>query len=352
MTKRFLFSITTAVILILSLVHPLSAQGDRQIGNRSPISGQSAQRSTVTPKTPEQIRVEMVALYAEAEATFKYLSGYAIARESVQKIGYADISDVITGITQSRKMIETMPDSYLEIMTNSLRDPKALNRLTNGLRKMREDANFQAAMERSEKWFNSKGARISQGEDASSNVRSSPSAPSFIRPVCHFDNLNNFPSATDVGIAKGFSFLAEIITLLIPTTVEVPILGFKIPSPARIIAAIAWGVVEAIAIGLANARDEGTYCQNLAITISAALTTDGTFNASILLPEAGGGFARFLKEYVAAAIQNAKDRSIAVNCADMRLAEADGFYSMSKWVEAYKKYRAAYQNINASACVP
>lgn len=298
------------------------------------------------------MRVELIAVYVEAEATFKYLSAYAIARESFQQTGYGEVSGVITDIVQSRKQIEAMPDNYLEVMYNSFRDPKAVKRLANGLRKIREDANFQAALERSEKWFNSERARISPPEAANSGVRSSPSAPSFTDPVCHFNDLNFYPSAADVGIAKGFAFLAEIVTLLIPPTVDIPILGFRIPSPARIIAAIAWGVLEAIVIGLENARDDGTYCQSLAITIQSALTTDGTFNTSILLPKDAGGFANFLKDYVTAAIQDAKDVSIPVNCADARLAEANAFYNTSNWVAAYKKYRSAYQNINANACVP
>ena len=357
MTKKFLLSITMAVILTFSLVQQLSAQDGRQIGNRSPASKDSTQQAAVTPKTPKQMRAEMVTVYVEAEATFKYLSEYGIVRENFQKLGYGDLPDVMTGIVESRKLIEAMPDSYIEIMTNSFRDPDAVSSLAKGLRKMREDADFRAVMERSEKWFNSERAR-SLGDVANSNLRSSPSAPSFTRPSCDFGNLNNYPSATDVGIAKGFSFLAQIITLLIPPTIEIPILGFQIPSPARIIAAIAWGIVEGVVIGLNYARSEGIYCMNLAIVIQSFLTTDGKFNATILLPSSAGGFAQFMKEYVAAAIQNAKDSNIPIpmgtstDCATERLNEANGFYNTGMWANAYKKYRSAYQNIKASACIP
>ena len=346
-----------AVILTFSLVQQLSAQDGRQI-TRSPIIEHPAQRSMVTPKTSEQMRADMVAVYVESERTFKYLSEYSIVRENFQKLGYGDIPGVMTGIVESRKLIEAMPDSYIEIMTNSFRDPNAVSSLAKGLRKMREDVDFHAAMERSEKWFNSERARISRGEVANSNLRSSPSAPSFIRPFCDFSNLNNYPSATDVGIAKGFSFLAQIITLLIPPTIEIPVLGFQIPSPVRIIAAIAWGIVEGVVIVLNYLRSDGIYCMNLAIVIKSFLTTDGKFNATILLPSSAGGFAQFMKEYVTAAIQNAKDSNIPIpmgtttDCATERLNEANGFYNQSDWVNAYKKYRSAYQDINATACVP
>lgn len=364
MIKRFLFSITTAVILTLSLVQQLSAQDGRQI-TRSPIINQSAPRSTVTPKTPEQIRAELVAVYVEAEATFKYLSRYAIARDSFQQSRFGEVSDVIANVAESRKLIEAMPDSYLEIMYNSFPDSKAVSRLANGLRKIREDASLQAVMERSDKWYSSESARVSRGEDANADLRSSPSAPSFIKPVCHFDNLNNYPSATDVGIAKGVAFALEIVTLLIPPTFEVPIIGVDIPSPVRIIAAIAWGVSYAIVIGLENARDEGTYCMNLAFTIQGVRDDETLGIISLLMPPtkinggtAIGGYADFLQEFVTAAITNAKNRGITIpmgtvtDCATERLNEANSLYGQgNKYVEAFKKYRAAYQNIGASVCV-
>jgi hypothetical protein len=357
MTKRFLFSITVAVILTFSLVQQISAQGGKEIGSKPPIGRQPAQRSIVTTKTSAQMRAEMVSVYVEAEATFKYLSEYIIVRENLQKLGYGDLSDVVTGVIESRKLIEAMPDSYIELMTNSFSDPSAVSNLATGLRQMREDADFQAALERSEKWFISERARTSLGEVTNSNLRSSPSAPSFIRPSCNFSNLNNYPSATDIGIAKGFSFLAENIASLIPQTIDIPIIGIKIPSPARIIAAIAWGIVEGVVIGLEEERSNGIYCMNLAIVIQSFLTVDGKYNATILLPSSAGGFAQFMKEFVTAAIQNAKDRNIpipmgtATDCATERLNEADANYSAGSWANAYKKYRSAYQNINASACI-
>jgi hypothetical protein len=345
-----------AVILTFLPVRQIFAQDAKEI-TRSPIIQQPAQRSMVTPKTSAQMRAEMVSVYVEAEATFKYLSEYAIVREHFPKLGYGNFPEVMTGIIESRKLIEAMSDSYIEIMTNSFRDPSAVSSLAKGLRKMREDAGFHAVMERSEKWFNSERARVLTGEVADSNVRSTPSAPSFTRPICNFSNLNNYPSATDVGIAKGFSFLGQIITLLIPPTIEIPILGFEIPQPARIIAAIAWGVVEGVVIGLNYGRNEGIYCMNLAIVIQSFLTVDGKYNATILLPSSAGGFAQFVKEYVTAAIQNAKDGNIPIpmgtttDCATERLNEANVHYNAGSWANAYKKYRSAYQNINASACI-
>ncbi len=318
-----------------------------------PVSRQLSKRTPVALRTPDQLRSEMFALFDEVEASMKYLSDYAIGREAFQKVGYDGYSAVTSGIATYRKQLQDMSNDTLRELNTHFPDSTALNNLTAGLHKMRFDPDFEAALERSESWFNSENGRRSLSQDSNQNARSAPSAPTFIRPVCHFDDLINYPSAKDVAIARSFAFIGEIAYLLIPPGIDLPIIGVKVPNPVRIAVAIAWGALEAISIGLQNARDEGTWCQALAFTMQSAMTTDGTFNVSILLPRSAGGFADFLKDLVIANVANAKADGIPVPmCVDALVTEGNNFYNQQKWFDAYKKYRLAYQKINASSCDP
>lgn len=338
------------VILVLSPFQKLSAH-EARIEGRAPVSSQLNQSHAVSQRTPQQLRSELKVLYDELEATVVHISGYAVGQDAFQKIGYdGGRNDVMSSLAASRKQIDTMSDNALREINNRIPNTSDLNKITADLHKLRFDPEFQAMLNRLEQWFNSENGRAWR-EAANANVRSAPSAPEFIKPVCHFDNLLNYPSAKDLSIAKAFAFAAEIIFLLVPAEVEIPIIGVEAPNPVRIALAIAWGILEAISLGLDQARSEGTYCQSLALNIQGALTNDAKFNVSVMLPRDAGGFADFLKEMVTAAIQNATANNIPLQCANQRLTEANAFYDQGKWVDAYKKYRAAYQNIGSSACL-
>jgi len=349
MTRKLFLLIAAMAILVLSPMQQLSAQEGKQISGRAPLGKQSNQRQAVAQRTPEQLRSELNVLYDELEATVKFVSGYAIGRDSFQKMGFdGGMPDVVSALTASRKQWEGMSDNSLVAVSNGIPNEADLNKITVSLQKMRVDPDFLAALNRVEKSFNSESGRSLR---EAGNTRSAPSAPAFIKPVCHFDNLLNYPSAKDLSIAKAFAFIAEIVFLLVPSEVEIPIIGVEAPNPVRIALAIAWGILEAISLGLDQARSEGVYCQSLALNIQGALTNDAKFNMSVMLPRDAGGFADFLKEMVTAAIQNATTNNIPLQCASTRLAEANAFYDQGKWVDAYKKYRAAYQNIGASMCI-
>ncbi|MFN0111624.1 MAG: hypothetical protein ACKVZH_22410 [Blastocatellia bacterium] len=351
MTRKVFFSITAMVILVLSPIQQLYAKDGSQIKSRAFGLTQPEQHLTVTVRTPEQIRAEMNAIYDELEATVKYLSDYAIGRNAFQQIGYEGIFDVVSSVTACRTQLQAMSDNSLLEANIYIPNSTKLKKIAASLHKMRFDPDFQIAMDRAEKWFNSESSRSSGSEAASPNARSTPSAPSFIKPVCHFDNLLNYPSAKDLSIAKAFALVGEIVFLLVPSEVVIPVIGVQIPNPIRIALAIAWGITEAISLGLDQARSEGVYCQTLALNMQGFMTNDAKFNLSVLLPRDAGGFADFLKDMVTASIQIATSKGIPVQCASTRLAEADAFYSQSKWADAYKKYRAAYQNIGASSCI-
>lgn len=352
MTRRIFISTMAMVILILSPFQQLSAQDARQIEGRAPVSKQSNQRLTAAQRTPEELRAQLNVLYDEVEATVRHVSDYAIGRDAFQKMGFDEgLSGVMSSLAISRKQLQGLSDNSLREVDKSIPNSTDLNNITVGLRKVRTDPDFLAALDRAEQWFNSENGRNTRIEAANTNSRSATSAPEFIKPVCHFDNLLNYPSAKDLSIAKAFAFAAEIVFLLIPAEVEIPIIGVEAPNPVRIAVAIAWGVLEAISLGLDQARSEGIYCQSLALNIQGALTNDAKFNMSVLLPRDAGGFADFLKEMVTAAIQNATTNNIPLQCANFRLNEANNLYNQGKWADAYKKYRAAYQNIGASSCL-
>lgn len=344
---------TATAILVLLPLQRSSAQEDRRSTERTQILRQMNQRKSAALRTPDELRSEMNALFDEIDASMKYLSDYAISREAFQKVGYDGYSAVVSALAVYRKQLQDMSNDTLRQLNDHLPDSTAMNNLTVALHKMRFDPEYQAALERSEKRFSSANGQRSLSQDSNQNARSTVSATAFIRPVCHFDDLINYPSAKDVAIARSFAFIGEIAYLLIPPGIDIPIIGAKVPNPVRIAVAIAWGVAEAIAIGLKNARDEGTWCQSLAFTMQSVMTTDGSFNVSILLPRSAGGFADFLRDLVTANVANARADAIPVpSCVDALMIEGDNYYNQQKWIEAYKKYRRAYQSINAPNCEP
>ena len=339
-------------ILVLSPVQRFSAQEGKQSSGRAAVGKQATQPQAAAQRTPAQLRSELDALYDELSATVQFVSAYAIGRDAFQNMGFdGGMPDVMSALTTSRKQLQNMPDNQILQAGESLPNSADLNKAIVSLQKMRTDPEFQAALSRADQWFNSEAGR-SLREAANANIRSTPSAPSYIKPVCHFDDPLNYPSAKDLSIAKAFAFAAEIVFLLVPAEVEIPIIGVEAPNPVRIALAIAWGVLEAISLGLDQARSEGTYCQSLLFTIHGNLTNDAKFQMSLVLPRSAGGYADFVKDAVTNAISIANSKGIPTNCASARLAEADGFYNQGQWVDAYKKYREAYSKIGAAPCTP
>lgn len=342
-------------ILAHSPMQRLSAQEGKQNSGRAAVGRQSNRQAA--QRTPAQLRSELDALYTELEATVKFVSAYAIGRDSFQQMGFdGGMPDVILALATSQKQLQNMPDGQLMQAGEALPNSADLNKAIVSLQKMRTDPEFQAALTRADQWYTSEGGR-SLREDRNANAKSAPSAPAFIRPVCHFDDLLNYPSAKDLSIAKAFAFAAEIVFLLVPAEVEIPIIGVEAPNPVRIALAIAWGVLEAISLGLDQARSEGLYCQSLAFTIAGNLTNDGRFQMSLVLPRSAGGYADFVKDYVTAAISIAGNRNLLPPspqppCATNLLNEANTYYANNQWIEAYKKYREAYSKIGAATCVP
>lgn len=347
MTKRNLILLATLVALILSPVQPLLAQDGRPTdNNRTPINRQSGQRTIVTERSAEQLRSEMISICDEAEATFKFMAGYSIAQDGIQKVGYENISGVLEQITDSRKQIEAFSDSYLQTMNNSFPDSGTLERLTLTLRKMRSDPGFQSSLEKAEKWFNSENRTASSPQAAKSSIPSTPSSPAFLREVCDFGNLTNFPSPTDIGITQGVLLVVDVILLFLDID-----LGNNVPNPAYFVAVAAKAITGAILLGLEGARDAGLWCQDMAFNIQGALTTDGQFVVSFMLPRSAGGYEDFIKDFVTAILQKAMEKSVPTNCGATRLAEANNYYDTGNWANAYKKYRSAYANIAADTCV-
>lgn len=349
MTRRIFFSIAAISILILSPANQLFAHGTGRMETRATANGQPNNPQSASQRTPEQLRAQLNAMYDEMEATMKYISDYTIGKNAFEKIGFEGFADLKGVIATSRKQFQGMSDDQLREAGKSLPSTTNLNKITASLHKLRTEPEFKAVLERTEQMFNGRAGK--SGSDAAGlNSRSTPSAPSFIKPLCHFDDLNNYPSAKDVAISKGFSLAGEIALLIIPDSLEVPVVGVETPNPLRIAAAIVWGVMEAITIGLEEARSEGVYCQNLAMGMQGLMTDDAQFGVTVLLPRDAGGFADFLKDMVTECIQIAQANGINIQCASARLADANNFYNQGKWVDAYKRYRSAYQNIGSTTC--
>lgn len=347
MTKRFLITLTILFVVILSIATPLMAQGDRQTGDsRTPINRQQDNRAAVTYRNAQQLRSELNTLYDETEATLEFFNQYLIAQEGVKKMGYEDMEEALRHIAYLRTQIASYSDNTLLLMGDSFPDSAMMGRLVSILRKVRTDAAYQASLNRAEKWFNSGNNRVSNGESPA-GVRSAPTAPAFTKAICDFSNLVNFPSAADIGIAKGVLLVIDVVVNSLNAS-----LGNNIPNPFYIAAVIAKGVTEEILFGLESARDAGMWCQDLAFVMQDAMMKDALYIDAVLFPPSAGGFMEYLKDFIPAIITKAQEKGVPVNCANTRLAEANTSYNQGKWADAYKHYREAYTNIGAAACLP
>jgi hypothetical protein len=202
------------------------------------------------------------------------------------------------------------------------------------------------SLDRAAKWFISEKNRSSVADPEKAGLRSSPSAPAFTRPVCNFNNLVDFPSAADIGIAKGVLLAIDVIINSLN-----PSLGNNVPNPAYYIAVAAKTISKGVVLGLEEPRDAGLWCQDMAFNLQGAMMSDSSFIDAVLFPPSSGGFLEFLKDFIPAIIQKASEKGVSTWCANDRLAEANSFYNQNKWLEAYKKYRTAYANIGAAECV-
>lgn len=333
--------------MIASPVQSLLAQERGQTGDpRNPINRGDGGRAVVTSRNVQQLRSELNNLFDETEAAFVFFAQYSIAQDSAQALGQEDLSGVMKRLAEIRAEFASYSDNSLLLLSEGFPDSATMGRLTNILRKVRTDAEYKASLDKAEKWFiSSKNHSSVAGAPGKAGVRSTPSAPSFTRPVCNFYNLVDFPSAVDIGIAKGVLLAVEIIINSLN-----PSVGNNAPNPAYYVAVIAKGISKAIVVALDGARDAGLWCQDIAFYMQGATMTDGLFFDAILFPPSSGGYLEFLKDILPALISKAQEKNIPINCANARLAEANNFYNQGKWADAYKKYRTAYSNIGAAEC--
>ncbi len=359
MTKRFLITFVILFAAVLSPAKSLWAQERQSNDSRAGVNRQQDQQRTVIVKrNVQQLRTEINALCDEADSAFGFLATYSIAQDSIQKIGYEGLSEIVAKIDEARTRIAAFSDNDLLAVSDSFPDSEMTGRLVATLRKMRTDAAYQVALNRAEKWFNAQAKRAAVAKEAKANVRTAPSAPAFTRPDCNFKTLTDYPSAADIGITQGILLPIDIILASLD-----PDLGNNAPNPAYYIAVAAKAITGAILLGLESARDAGLWCQDMAFNIQGAMTTDGQFiiyfmfpnlysSGTVPFPVQGGGFADFLKEFVHAIYEQARDNGIPTQCANNRLTEADAYYNQQDWPNAYKKYREAYANLGADVCQP
>lgn len=360
MTKRFLILLALLFVAVLSPAKSLWAQEGRQSDSSRAGTNrqQDQQRTVVVKRNVQQLRAEINTLCDEADATFGFLTSYAIAQDSVQKAGYEGLSEIITRINEARTQIASYTDNQLLAVSDSFPDSELMGRLIATLRKIRTDAGYQLSLSRAEKWFNAESQRASAAKAAKANAKTAPSAPAFTRPDCNFKNLTDYPSAADIGITQGFLLPINIILASLD-----PDLGNNAPNPAYYAAVAAKAITGAILLGLESARDAGLWCQDMAFNIQGAMTADGQFIIYFMFPNLyvsggnpfpnfGGGYADFLKDFVHAIYEQARDNGVPVQCANTRLTEADAYYNQQDWPNAYKKYRDAYANIGADVCQP
>jgi len=317
------------------------------LSDRTPMGDRQADsREVISVTDAEKMRGDLVAGYAEVEALLRFYAGYDSIREKPIMVGYEKVCE---DLAYEQRRIGELSVEALLAQRRSLPDAQALRRITEMIRRARGDEAYLLSLERADKYFQSKRNSLSPAEVKELRSRSAVSAPSNIKPACDYNDVSDFASPADVAIANGVAIAAQTAYEALPDSFSVA--GFSAPNVIRIALVIAAGVSFEVANGLEADNAIGNYCQDLRFFIEDKMKDNG-YIVILALPRDKGGFLDFVKDSINAIITNAQGAGMLVNaCAQTRLNEANNFYSQGKWLEAYKKYQAAYQNIGANSCI-
>jgi hypothetical protein len=274
---------------------------------------------------------------------------YPALKASFTMIGY---EDVLKDLGNERDRIKSLSVEDLMRQTQSLPDGRTFRRLATVLEKAMTDGRFITALEKANRaMLSSNGAASLQAiaELKGLHGKDLVAAPSFVKPGCDYDNPNNFASASDLGITNSIIIAESTVIDSLPDSFSVA--GFSAPNVARIALVIARGVTEEILNGLEISNGNGTYCEALRFFIEDKMKDNEGYIVIMAVPYSDGGYLDYVKDSVNAIVSKASSKGYPLNCAQARLSEANNYFSSGQWLQAYKKYQAAYQNIGASSCV-
>lgn len=336
-------------LMLLIVTPPQSAQ-ERQVGTRKPIDRSGENRQMLDMAGAEKLRTELVTAFSESEALLKYLAGYDFLRQNQAMVGY---ETVVEDLSKERGRIAQLSLPDIIAQANGWPDSEALNRVIELSRQVRNDEKFREVIRNAER-FSQAGAQSRPPSINGFNARGVISAPAYIPPVCNHDDPSNYPSGTDLAIANGVASGLHTLADVLPD-----LLGFlvSIPNFVKIALVIAAGVTDQVANALAAVASDAEYCEKIRFYIEDKLANENGFTAILMTDDY---YLSFMLKSVRAAMTKATSQGIPTNCGTTRLAEGAAFFDGSDnfngangadRVTAYKKLRAAFQNIGAASCV-
>ena len=353
MTRRILTTLTAFGLMLLVFASPNSAQ-ERQIGGT--VNGSQAQdnRQVVQMAEAETLRAEFIALYDESDALIGLLAEYDFFRQSEAIKNYGAIRQKLA---DSRKRIEQMSAAGVISQARSFPDEPSISRVIKLIRKVNSDGRLQQAIQRTQAYV--LAARQRKGTSSASakrdlNSRGVIAAPAYIPPTCNYDDPSAYPSGVDAGILGGIGIALHAATDVVPGEIEEACT--MIPFVPHIILAIATGVFDEYKNLVDTGSADAAYCEKVRFFIEDKLKDDRGLPVLWINDDF---YLTFALKSVRASLSVANGAMVPTNCGDARLMEAEAYFDSSdtfngtgpQRVEAYRKLRAAYQNIGAASCV-
>ncbi len=350
MNRRILTALMAIGFALMVFASPYAAQ-ERQSGTNSVSGGSQDTRQIATVAEAEQLRSGLISLYDETEALIGLLAEYEIFRQSSAMKNYDAVRQKLV---DGRRRIELMSAAGIISQARTFPDEQTINRVVNLTLKIRTDGRLQEAIERTQKYALA-GLRRNGASAANraSNSRGVIAAPAYIPPTCNYDDPSAYPSGVDVGILGGIGIALHAATDVVPGELEEACT--MIPFPPHIVLAIATGVFDQYKNLVDTGSADAAYCEKVRFFIEDKLKDDRGLPVLWINDDF---YLTFMLQSVRASLSAANGGMVPTNCGDARLMEAEAYFTSDVFsgtgpqrVEAYRKLRAAYQNIGASSCV-
>ncbi len=348
MIRRTLVALITTSFVLLAVAPPYLAQ-ERQVGNRTGANNRPQEnRPILDPASAEKLRTDLVTAYNESNALIKFLAGFDFLRQSQAMQDYETVSGELA---KESARIGQLSINDVMLEANTWPDSESINRVIELTRSIRIDAKFQEAIKKVGRFY-----QVSQASALSAkrlNARGVISAPSYIAPICNFDDPSNYPSGTDLAISNGIALALHTLADVLPD-----LLGFLfgVPNFVKIALVLAAGVVDEVTNALKAVASDATYCEKIRLYIEDKLANEGGITAILMTDDF---YFSYTIKTVRSSLTKAMSGGVPVNCGSARLAEASNYFDGSDnftgtgpdRVIAYKKLRAAFLNIGAAVCI-
>ncbi|MFN0112305.1 MAG: hypothetical protein ACKVZH_25875 [Blastocatellia bacterium] len=345
MTKRIFTALTTICLLVAAFPTLHFAQERLPVNIRQPINGRKigpigpvGQKPITTAAEAEKAREDLTSFFTELESLLKLYAEYPGIRDSSGMIGY---EEVLNDITDERKKLEL--SSVQELMQNPLlASAKVVKRATTAIKQARNNDEFLPLLSKANKSLLEPNKQYSSAGLQGMRKASVMAVPPA-RYLCNYDDPNSFPSPAEIAIFSAITIALEAAYNAIPDDLFTAII--------KIALAVAVGVAALLTLGLETANAVGSYCEALRFFIEDKMKDNDGPLVIMAVPYSEGGYLDYAKDSVRAIYNEALGRGFPVNCAMARLTEGDNYFNSGQWLQAYKKYQAAYQNIGASSCI-